>query len=225
MAFIFITKADGTQNKYRLPNNPNIRVEIGRNEDCLISLPDAAGVSGLHCSIAYVDGYYQIKDEGSSNGTFVDGAQLQLEYLRENTQYYLGDCILTFYAEAAAPAPAETPVYAEPAPAAVPPEAAPNVDVILRAESSPKAAQRLAPKAKGGKLKRRNVLGTGKIARPRATENGVSPLYIVLVLIFSFVAGMTIRHWQDTGTFLPKELFASAPADAHKAPKAHSKTK
>lgn len=212
MAFIFITKADGTQNKYRLPNNPNVRVEIGRNEDCLIALPDVVGISGLHCSIAYADGHYEIKDEGSSNGTIVDGGKLQLEALKENTSYHIGNCVLTFYAEAEQAAPAAA------APAAV--SAAPTAQPApaVTGEQAPATPAAEPAPTEAPKLKRSKAAPLTKIQIGKYTDQSISLLYVVVVLIFSFVAGLTIRHWKETGSFLPKAIFASAPAESPAAP-------
>ncbi len=228
MAFIFITKADGTQNKYKLPNNPNIRVEIGRNEDCLISLPDVIGISGLHCSIAYVNGTHIITDEGSSNGTIVEGGKLKQEALQEKLQYGIGDCFLTYYAEAeqAAPAPAAAPAAAA-APAIEPP-AGPNVDAFLN--PTPKSAEpktslpdhlldpNFAPTGLKGasqkKLKANKLSSILKTQKFKQSKVGISPAYVAAVLILSFVAGLTIRHWQETGTFLPQALFAEEQTEA-----------
>ncbi len=230
MAFIFITKADGTQNKYKLPNNPNVRVEIGRNEDCLISLPDVIGISGLHCSITYVDGAHILTDEGSSNGTIVEGGKLSREALQENLKYGIGNCILTYYAEAAQAAP--TPAAA-PAPAVEAAPDVPNVDAFLNPSAAAAAPASYAtpqsahpktslpghmidpnfapnsPLGKGKKKLKGNKLSSAlKMQKFKQSEQGISPAYVAAVLILSFVAGLTIRHWQDTGTFLPQAIFS-----------------
>ncbi|MFI3243888.1 MAG: FHA domain-containing protein [Akkermansia sp.] len=224
MAFIFITKADGTQNKYKLPNNPNVRVEIGRNEDCLISLPDVIGISGLHCSIAYVDGVHIITDENSSNGTIVEGGKLKQEALQENMQYHIGNCYLSYYAEAEQAAPA--PVAATPEPEAAP--AGPNIDAFLNPAPTPEHPKThlpehkidpsftpASPQGKGkGKLKSGKMPAVFKMQKFKQSEAGISPAYVAAVLILSFVAGLTIRHWQETGTFLPQALFAKEQAEA-----------
>ena len=51
MAVIFITKKDGSRQKYRLPSEADSVVSIGRSDDCLISMPDVLGLSGRHCRI------------------------------------------------------------------------------------------------------------------------------------------------------------------------------
>lgn len=204
MAFIFITKSDGTQNKYRLPNTADVRVDIGRNDECLISLPDVQGISGLHCSIAFMNGYYILKDEGSSNGTILDGASIQEVVLEENRSYGIGDAALSFYAEAAAPAAAPEPAQAAPA-------------------AAPKAAPRTAGANQA--LKRSAKAKVRKIQVGKYSEEGLSPIYVIVVILIAFAAGLTIRHWKETGTFLPQDLFAAKPAAEAPATPADKSTK
>ena len=48
------------------------RVLIGRGDDCDIKLVSDR-VSRHHCEILYKDGHYELRDLGSTNGTYVDG--------------------------------------------------------------------------------------------------------------------------------------------------------
>ncbi len=48
--------------------------EIGRSAHTDWSLPDPA-ISSVHCDVAYRDGAYWLSDRGSTNGTFVNGAE------------------------------------------------------------------------------------------------------------------------------------------------------
>jgi len=50
-------------------------MEIGRHPDSTFVFDDA-GVSGRHCKIHFVAGVYAVSDEGSTNGTFVNGARV-----------------------------------------------------------------------------------------------------------------------------------------------------
>ena len=55
------------------------RITIGRKQGCDICLSDDKSVSGLHCSIRLQDGQLYIKDENSSNGTYLNDLQLNDE--------------------------------------------------------------------------------------------------------------------------------------------------
>ena len=54
---------------------------IGRHEDCAICIPDPT-VSNHHCSLVRNDdGSYSARDEGSTNGTRVNGVKIQEQAL------------------------------------------------------------------------------------------------------------------------------------------------
>jgi adenylate cyclase len=55
-------------------------LSIGRRESCDIPLR-FPNVSGLHCELTYRDGYWHIKDKGSTNGIKVNGLRVQEKYL------------------------------------------------------------------------------------------------------------------------------------------------
>ncbi|MCF7853817.1 MAG: FHA domain-containing protein [Candidatus Pacebacteria bacterium] len=54
------------------------RYDVGRHEDCAICIPDPT-VSNHHCTLLKENGDsgYTVKDEGSTNGTRVNGVRLQ----------------------------------------------------------------------------------------------------------------------------------------------------
>jgi len=54
---------------------------VGRRESCDICLR-FANVSGLHCELSYRDGYWSIRDLGSTNGVKVNGAKRHQRPLR-----------------------------------------------------------------------------------------------------------------------------------------------
>jgi pSer/pThr/pTyr-binding forkhead associated (FHA) protein len=61
-------------------------VLIGRQADCDVSLTHSRKVSRKHCCIAQVNNSYVIRDLGSTNGVFVNGARV-----RKETGLSLGD--------------------------------------------------------------------------------------------------------------------------------------
>jgi adenylate cyclase len=54
---------------------------IGRRESCDIPMR-FPNVSGKHCELSLLDGIWQIRDLGSTNGTKVNGQQVSLKWLR-----------------------------------------------------------------------------------------------------------------------------------------------
>lgn len=63
-------------------NIPLIRdtLSLGRRETCDICLR-FANVSGVHCEMTYQDGYWLIRDAGSTNGIKVNGTRVQKKVL------------------------------------------------------------------------------------------------------------------------------------------------
>lgn len=55
-------------------------VTIGRDRNCQLSLSNDTALSGRHCSILYRDGNVYVRDEKSTNGTFVNGVPIVGEY-------------------------------------------------------------------------------------------------------------------------------------------------
>src|SRR5262245_32148139 len=65
-------------------NIPLIRnkLTIGRRESCDICLR-FPNISGQHCELTYQDGYWLIRDLGSTNGIKVNGAKVKQKALRD----------------------------------------------------------------------------------------------------------------------------------------------
>jgi adenylate cyclase len=57
------------------------RLTVGRRESCDVPLR-FPNVSGLHCELSFRDGYWHIRDLGSTNGIKVNGQRLQQKVLR-----------------------------------------------------------------------------------------------------------------------------------------------
>jgi pSer/pThr/pTyr-binding forkhead associated (FHA) protein len=72
------------------------RTTIGRSRDSDIFLEDLA-VSRLHTTIARDEhGRYILHDEGSANGTFVNGQRVSEHILEEGDEVQVGQTILAF---------------------------------------------------------------------------------------------------------------------------------
>jgi transcriptional regulator with GAF, ATPase, and Fis domain len=70
-------------------------VRIGRDTSNDICLPDLA-LSRAHCTIDATDGTWRIRDSQSSNGTFVNGAQVSDHRLRNSDRIELGESVFLF---------------------------------------------------------------------------------------------------------------------------------
>ncbi len=189
MALIYISKSDGSNNKYRLPANEAMTVQIGRAEGCLISLPDEEGISGVHCSISYVNGYYLLRDEGSTNGTLLEGAPIEAVYLEEGKQYKIGGATITYDSEGAHSAPAV--------------EQAPATTATLK-RRTPAAGPKLRKKKAGMPGLEVSAGGSSSIQY----SHSPNLFFIFVVIVISFVAGMSLRHKADTGRFYPSDAMS-----------------
>jgi predicted component of type VI protein secretion system len=85
------------------------RIVLGRGASCDVRLPDAS-VSGRHASIRARDAGYTVVDEGSTNGTRLNGEKLTAQAprpLKSGDELVLGRVRLTVRIGAARPSPKE----------------------------------------------------------------------------------------------------------------------
>jgi adenylate cyclase len=99
MAFLKITSPEGTERTVELVE----RNTLGRHPDNTIQLLDRI-VSKTHCHIDLVDGNYTLIDQGSLNGTYVNGERVQgTRALRPDDEIALGSTKIVFTGVVAAP--------------------------------------------------------------------------------------------------------------------------
>lgn len=117
---------------------------IGRAETNDFPIPEAS-VSGSHCEIIKADGCVRLRDLGSTNGTFVNGARVTEIELKGTQPVQLGGIHLIFKDDKppVAPGPPKpvirvTPVATHAAAAAAPPVVAPPASRLRVAGVAPK---------------------------------------------------------------------------------------
>ncbi len=94
-------------------------VTLGRSPDCNVVFPDTVpGMSRHHATIAQDDRGWKIIDAGSRNGTFVNRAPVNRQYLKDGDMINLGPLPLTFK-------------VVVPPPNAAKPDGEPRSDVIM----------------------------------------------------------------------------------------------
>ena len=78
---------------------PNESYTIGRSESCDICIPDST-ISGHHCTLFQADeGVYMLRDEGSTNGSSLNGETLEPEHevlLKNGDIFQLGGIEIMF---------------------------------------------------------------------------------------------------------------------------------
>ena len=93
------TRLVGTEGPYRGQSFPlsHATLTLGRATDCDISLPGDTLISRRQAEVGYVNGRHQLRDAGSSNGTWVNGQRLDAPYLLSaGDLIHLGDSSLRY---------------------------------------------------------------------------------------------------------------------------------
>lgn len=188
MASVVFYMEDGTTLVHKLENDVTT---IGRHPESNVVLTCPSS-SGRHAIIRQAaDGVY-VQDLGSSNGTRVNGAEIEEALLKDGDRVGFGDVQSVFYA-GEAPAvleekPIPTPRFSKSLPA---PDA--SVDA---APSSP--ASRPAAPARGLSPVRRAYGKTTPSNYPDTTESGCMTGVIVTGLfVIAFVVGLAMRHSKE----------------------------
>lgn len=136
---------------------PQDQITIGRSRENVIVVKNRKA-SRLHAKIECIDGTYQITDQGSGNGTKVNGEKVNFQLLSANDEIKIGDAVLVLKSiDEAAEAPpvsedseisledAETPVPGSDGLTFKDEERETEIEVKAVAPPPPKAAP--APKA------------------------------------------------------------------------------
>ena len=100
------------------------RTTVGRVEDNTFHIADPS-VSSHHCEVLLRGGDVVIRDLNSTNGSYINDAQITESVLKPGQKLRLGQVELKLEAEGAPSAPAAAPAAPASAPTAPPPPAAP----------------------------------------------------------------------------------------------------
>ncbi len=73
----------------------NPKVIVGRAVECQIRTSDGS-VSRRHSEFVYLNGSFEVVDRGSSNGTYVNGQQVQRQLLKHNDEINCGRLVVRF---------------------------------------------------------------------------------------------------------------------------------
>lgn len=193
---------------FELPTAPGAEVLIGTAPQCQLALPGVAGLGPVHACISCQPQGYVVADMGSPTGTFANGVPIQSEYLMPGVEYRMGAAVITLAAEGMPPQqqpmgmPQQQPMPQQQAA----PTAAPQQQPKKKASplKTGAAAAKSAGKApgKGAKLDL-----ASKAARFDRSRGGAASkanfIYVVVMLVIAFYAGIALHHWERTGNCLP----------------------
>ena len=93
-AFLTITKGTGTGSQYALDGHCENR--IGRGLDCQIVLTDPLS-SRVHAVVFRDEDGWWVRDEGSRNGTYLNGQKIDEARILEGGEVTIGQAALTFH--------------------------------------------------------------------------------------------------------------------------------
>lgn len=167
-------------------------ITVGRHPESMVPLPSPS-VSSHHASIQWREDGFYVQDLGSRNGTRVNGAEIEEARLNDGDRVAFGDVQAVYYDADHAPEPVLAPVAQPPPP--------PVVIQKLVTEAAPVTG---IPHGSG----KYNPKMRGKVAPARGSEGGGCGTAIVFLILFlgAFVLGLCIRHYKQTGGFLPTDL-------------------
>jgi predicted component of type VI protein secretion system len=207
MPRVTITVADRTPQPYRFLLD-RMKVNMGRGSENDIVIDDGS-VSVRHAVMERIDGGYQLRDLGSTNGIKLEGIQKEIIPLRHGLSVKIGDVAFDFTlteeereALAREKPPVESPIIKEEAAAA-----AAAGGGVRRAAAAPGAGpQRVIVQA----------------SQPSAAASFFMTLLFLLLAAGAFFVGLTVRHEKETGRSLMEDMKAGqakgAPAVPSEAP-------
>ena len=175
-------------------------VTVGRHPDSLLFL-DCPSVSGRHAIFTpQKDGWY-VKDMGSSNGTRVNGAEIEEAVLADGDRVSFGDVQGIYYE--GEPPPQEDSAPA-PASEAAPAVAAPPPPVLTAPPPPPVTGVPMhAPPPR-----RRGFARSAPSSYPDQTGSGcATAAFLTFVCLVAFFGGLMLRHYKDTDRNLMSDIF------------------
>lgn len=168
-------------------------ITVGRHPDSLLYL-DCPSVSSHHATFTpEKDGWY-VKDIGSSNGTRVNGAEIEEALLADGDRVSFGDVQGIYYEGEPPPLEDLAPAARQPAAEAPPPTAPPPPPVLTAPPAPPVMGVPMHGPAPRG---RRFARSTSSY--PDQTGSGcATAAFFTFVFLLAFFVGLMLRHYQET---------------------------
>ncbi len=187
---------------FELPVTPGAEVVVGTAPSCKLALPGVQGLSPTHARIVCQAEGYVIEDLQSQAGTLLNGRPVRVEFMAPGAEYLLGAVSIVLEPDAVASQPVQQPV-AQP---------------VQQPAQVTDASQQSAQTPAKAPVKRKVSVGGGAAARPvpggaiqdvmkkyDRTGSGSKAvlIYVIILLLLAFYAGIALRHWERTGNYLP----------------------
>ncbi len=178
MAVLIISTATESYT-YELPTEVGAAYNIGTGTDCQISIPGVPGLADLHCTVTCMEEGYVITDAGSAGGTMAYDRKVESEYMMPEVIYTAGELTIAI-ADAA-------------------------LAVEQKASQAPKKKTTTKRASKGSALTMEELKNAAAQYNRNKNKNSrvANMVYVILVLLAAFYAGVALHHWQVTGNCLP----------------------
>lgn len=198
MPRVTLTVPDRNPQPYRFQLD-RMKVHIGRGSDNDIVV-DCGSVSVRHAVMERIEGGYQLRDLGSTNGIKLEGGIREVIPLRHGLSVKIGDVAFDFTL---------TDEEREALAREKPPEESPIVrEEELDAPAPRKAAPRPAPQRQ-----------LASSQQPSAAASFFMTLLFLVLAAAAFFVGLSVRHQKETGNSLIQSMKGNAPeAPAAEAP-------
>lgn len=183
MARIIFTLEDGTEIETELDADT---ITIGRHPDSNVVLPSVS-VSGQHATIKRRGDGYFVQDLGTTNGTKLNGVEVEEARLEHGDRLFFGDV------------PAVVQLVDKPAKAEAPPKS-----VSYPASDMKSTASTASVPAAG--LPQRMPMRRSYTPTTTQSSGCAGFLALLIFLVFAFIAGLCIRHAVEHGGFLIVDL-------------------
>ncbi|MGV3662687.1 MAG: FHA domain-containing protein [Prosthecobacter sp.] len=186
MASVVFYMEDGSTLVHKLENEVTT---IGRHPDSLVQLTCPSS-SGRHATIKQTDDKFYVQDLGSSNGTRVNGAEIEEALLKDGDRVGFGDVQAVFYAGDPPAQPKERPTGPGGGKNLPPPAIIIYDEPTTPAVKPVKSGRALSPV--------RRAYGSKGSGYPDTTESGCATAFVVIAMfLFAFIVGLALRHSKD----------------------------
>ena len=198
MARIEFTLEDGTEIETELDSDV---ITIGRHADSIVVLPSAS-VSGRHATVKRRGDSFYVQDHGTTNGTKVNGVEIDEAKLEDGDQLMFGDIPAVVRLTDAPRIPSVVPIQSF---SNLPPGAPDLPARTATASGSGRSAQQVAQMARVSGVRGRSAAHSRTVQYKEST-GCAGFLTFLFFLLLAFLVGLHVRHGVVTGGFLLKDV-------------------
>ena len=205
MARIVFTLEDGTEIEAELDSDV---ISIGRHSDSIVVLPSGS-VSSHHATVKRRGDSYYVQDLGTTNGTKLNGVEVEEAKLEDGDQLTFGDIpAVVHLTEATRVIPAAIPLpsfTALPAGAPPLPSKASKASGSVSVSGTGGRGQQVAQVARASGVRGRSPAYSRTVQYKEST-GCAGFLTFLFFLVLAFLIGLHVRHGVATGGFLIKDV-------------------